>query len=216
MAIGPARQAEHALSSRHRFPRFLNGSSLFRSMIFKRGKERAVARGTMSATLREAEDAIRRRFVADGFRGTLEYASDKVIETQRWWYIPFCWIGCLGFIVSKDDLYVNWLGSGVTLEQCFWGHDRGVFCDLVDFAFARDTDPAVAERLLRQFKHMHANARGVLPSESVWYRDSEIPQAVSSQFPVFIRHFVWFAIPELMRAYEKDGLRFTCGLSKEH
>lgn len=75
----------------------------------------------MSATtarICEAEDAIRRRFIADGFRGTLEYAPDKVIETDRWWYIPFCWIGCAGFIVSKDDLYVNWLGSALSLEQC--------------------------------------------------------------------------------------------------
>jgi hypothetical protein len=89
-----------------------------------------------------------------------------------------------------------------------------VFCDLVDLTFAPDTDRAVAARLLRRFKHMHPNARGVLPTESVWYRDSEIPEALSSQFPVFSRHFIWFAIPELMHAYEKDRLRFTCGLSK--
>ena len=66
-----------------------------------------------TTTIREAEDAIKRRLIADGFRATLEYAPDKVIETDRWWYIPFCWIGCAGFIVSKDDLYVNWLGSAL-------------------------------------------------------------------------------------------------------
>jgi hypothetical protein len=56
-----------------------------------------------NATIREAEDAIRRRFVADGFRGTLKYATDKVVETERWWYIPFSWIGSAGFIVNKDE-----------------------------------------------------------------------------------------------------------------
>jgi len=141
-----------------------------------------------TATIREAEEAIRRRFIADGFRGTLEYASDKVIETERWWYIPFCGIGCFGFIVSKDDLYVNLLGSGatLTLEQCFWGHDRGVFCDLVDFSFSPDTDRTLAASLLSRFKHMYPNASGVLPVEPVWYRDSEIPAALSSQFPNYI------------------------------
>ena len=168
-----------------------------------------------TATIREAEDAIRRRFVADGFRGTLEYASDKVIETDRWWYIPFCWIGCFGFIVSKDDLYVNWLGSSstVTLDLCFWGHDHGLFCDLVDFTFAADTDQLLAARLISQFRHMHPNARARLPREPVPYRDSEIPAALSSQFPNFRRHFVWFALADLHLAYEK-GLRFTSGLSK--
>jgi hypothetical protein len=56
-----------------------------------------------NATISEAVDAIRRRFVADGFRGTLKYATDEVIETDRWWYIPYGWIGCAGFIVNKDD-----------------------------------------------------------------------------------------------------------------
>src|SRR5258706_354551 len=108
--------------------------------LARRGSARVVdslrTMSTTAATIRDAEDAIGRRFIADGFRGTLEYASDKVIETDRWWYIPFCWIGCAGFIVSKDDLYVNWLGSALSLEQCFWGHDHGVFCDLVDFTFS--------------------------------------------------------------------------------
>ena len=112
------------------------------------------------------------------------------------------------------DLYVNWLGSALTLEQCFWGHDHGVFCDLVDFTFSPDTERAVAARLLSRFKHMHPNARGVLPNEPVWYRDSEIAEAQSRQFPVFSRHFVWLAIPELIHAYEKEGMQFTCRLSK--
>lgn len=165
-------------------------------------------------TIRDAEDAIRRRFRKDDFRGPLVYASDRVIETDRWWYIPFCWIGCAGFIVSKDDLYVNWLGSSLTLEQCFWGHDHGVVCDLVDFTFLPATDRAVAARLLSRFKHRGSSVRGVPPAEPVWYQDSEIPDAMSRLFPVFSRHFVWFGIPELMQAYERDGLRFTCKLSK--
>ena len=164
-------------------------------------------------TIRDAEDAIRRRFIVDGFRGTLKYDSKEVIETDRWWYIPFCWIGCLGFIVRKDDLYVNWLGSGICLEKCIWAHDQGVYCDLVDFTFASETDRALAARLVAGFKHMHPNARGVLPNQEVWYRDSEIPEALARQFPTFRRHFVWFAIPQLHRACEEEGLRFTCKLS---
>jgi hypothetical protein len=167
-----------------------------------------------SATIRDAEDAIKLRFIAEGFRGTLEYAPDKVIETDRWWYIPFCWIGCAGFIVSKDGLYVNWLGSALSLEQCFWGHDHGVFCDLVDFTFSADTNKTLAARLLSRFQHMQPTKNGALPGEPVWYQDAEIPAALSSQFPTFSRHFVWFSIPELRQAYESEGLRFTCGLGK--
>ena len=167
-----------------------------------------------TSTIRDAEVAIISRLTADSFRGNLDYAADKVIETARWWYIPYCWIGCAGFIVNKDDLYVNWLGSALSLEQCFWGHDHGVFCDLVDFSFSPDTDRTLAARLLSRFKHMHRNAKGSMPSESVLYQDSEIPVALSNQFPTFSRHFVWLGIAEFLHAYEKEGLRFTCELSR--
>ena len=165
-------------------------------------------------TMREAEDAIRRRFAAEAFRGELKYEPGNVIENESWWYIPYCWIGCAGFIVNKDDLYVNWLGSGLSIEKCFWGHDHSIFCDLIDFTFSADTNTELAARLLPRFKHMHPNARGILPNGPVWYRESEIPFALSNHFPTFRRHFVWSAIPELFHASEKEGLRFTCRLSK--
>ena len=167
-----------------------------------------------AATLQEAEAAIRRKLRANGFRAELEYAPDQIVETGRWRYVPFCWIGCEGFIVNKGDLYVNWLGSALDLEDCFWGHDRNVFCDLVDFTFSPDTNPDLAARLFARFKHMRSNAAGISPRNPVGYRQSEIAKAFSNWFPTFRRHSVWHCIPELKQACERDGLRFTCALSK--
>jgi hypothetical protein len=168
-------------------------------------------------TIQDAENAIRQRFAADNFRGRLQYNFNEVIETEQWWHIPVTWVGCKGFIVNKNDLYVNWLGSSaaMTLEQCFWGHDRGVYCDLVDFAFAPDTNPKIVARLVSRFQHTHPDAKGVLPHKPVWYRESELPTAITRQFPLFRRHFVWLAIPELIRETENEGLRFTCCLPRQ-
>jgi len=166
-------------------------------------------------TIRDAEDAIRRRFAVDGFQGMLEYEPSKMIETDRWWYVPFCWIGCAGFIVKKDDLYVNWLGSALSLEQCIWGHEHGIYCDLVDFTFSPETRRDLVERVVSRFKHTDPNEKGEIPDESVWYYRPNIPAAVARQFPTFRRHFVWFAIPELFAAHEREGLRFTCRLPQE-
>ena len=168
-----------------------------------------------SATIREAEDAIKRRFAADGFCGTLEYDPDKVIETDRWWYIPYCWIGCNGFIVNKDDLYVNWLGSAIGRDLSFWGHDRGIYHALVDFTFADDTDTGLVAALLSRFKHMNPDEAGESPEEPEWYGKSEIQAAISDSFPTFSRQFVWYALPELKDACEKNGLQFSSVLSKE-
>ena len=108
---------------------------------------------------------------------------------------------------------MNELGSALSLEECFWGHDHGTSTDLVDFTFAPETDLTLAAKLLGRFKHMRPNARGELPRNPVWYRESEIGPALSSQFPVFKRHFVGFAIPELRKAVDDDGLRFRSLLS---
>jgi hypothetical protein len=168
---------------------------------------------SINRTIREAEDAIRWIFKTKRFRGTLKYEPSRVIEADRWWYIPFCSIGCAGFIVNKDDLYVNWLGSGLSLDQCIWGHEHGVYSDLVDFTFSPATELKLAARLLARFKHMHPNAKDVLPNQPVWYRDSEIGPALFIQFPIFRRHFAWFAIPELIQACDKEGLQFSSCLS---
>ena len=168
-------------------------------------------------TLRDVEEAIKRKFAEErptGINGPLRYDASRVIENERWWYIPCGWIGCSGCIVNKHDLYVNWLGSALSQPDYFWGHDHGIFCDLVDFSFAPDTDRELAAKLLPRFQHMHPNARGVHPKQPVWYLDKDVPSAVATQFPIFNRHFVWFAIPEIRQACETDGLRFTSILSK--
>jgi hypothetical protein len=157
---------------------------------------------------------IQKRLDKEAFRGTVSYDADGLLRARHWWYIPYCWMGCRGFIVSLKSGYVNWLGSALSLKQCFRGHERGIFGDLVDFTFSPETDTKLAARLLRRFKHNHPNARGVLPKEPVWYRDSEIPGSLLNQFPTFRSHFVWYAIPELTESVEKEGLRFTCSLAR--
>lgn len=167
----------------------------------------------MPKSLKAVDDAIRQKFELEGFKGELDYDPAKVVETDHWWYVPCGGIGCSGCIVNKDNLYVNWLGSALSQDMYIWGHEHGIFHDLVDFTFAPDTDLALAERLLRRFKHSRPDASGVEPLEPVWYQATEIGPALSSQFPVFRRHFVWYAIPEIRHSYEHDALRFTSILS---
>lgn len=146
-------------------------------------------------------------------RRSFSFDARNLLRGRNWWYVPYTWIGCRGFIIDSENGYVNSLGSALSLKDCFWGHEHGVFCDLVDFAFAPDTDTTLAAQLLGRFMHMHPNSRGLPPKTPVPYRDAEIPSALSTQFPNFKRHFVWFAIPELFRAHEA-GLRFTSSLTK--
>jgi hypothetical protein len=143
--------------------------------------------------------------------GEHSYDPAKVVETERWWYLPPTpgWVGCAGYIVNKHDRYVNCLDSGFDLDDYFWAHDQGVFFDLVDFSFAPETNRQLAAKLLVKFRRSDTD----LPEDSGWYHESEIPDAMARQFPTFKRHWVWSAIPDLRKAWERKALRFTSVLS---
>jgi len=198
------RCAEEALSHELQYNKLIKEFSLVRG---------APETNESRASLESALTRIHARVRKERFEMTVSYKTQDLLRSKSWWYVPYRWIGCNGFIVNTDDDYVNWLGSALPLHLCFWGHEHGVVADLIDFSFSPDTDLRIAARLLPRFKHMLPNARGALPSEPVWYRESEIPSALARQFPVFRRHLVWYAIPELLLAYENEGIRFTCSLS---
>ncbi len=41
-----------------------------------------------------------------------------------------------------------------TLDDCLWGHDRGLFNHFVDFEFALDTNVDAVREIVAAFLHM--------------------------------------------------------------
>lgn len=167
-------------------------------------------------TLQDAEAAIRSRFKAEGANIELRYDPEKIIETDRWWYFPHCWIGCAGQIVDKRDLSVNWLGSGLSLDDCFWGHDRGLVADPVDFTFTDEIDAEVLTilKLVRRFKHPIPRRSNPDEEFFTWYTEPELEGEIARQYPTFRRHFVWSAIPDLRKAVEAGTVSFVAQRSR--
>jgi hypothetical protein len=162
-------------------------------------------------TLHDAEAAIRARFKADGAGIELRYDETQIVETDRWWYFPCSWLGCKGLIVDKRDLYVNWLGSGLCLDDCFWGHDRGLVHDAVDFTFTDEIDANVLtiRSLVGRFQHYVPRRSNPAEEFLAWYLEPEIDGAITRQYPTFRRHFVWSAIPDLRKAVEARAVSFV-------
>ena len=90
------------------------------------------------SSLEFALNCLQQCLEEERFKGTLSYNSGDLLCSQHWWYIPYRWIGCAGFIVSLDSGYVNWLGSALGLRECFWGLDiaRRSKYSATDFIFA--------------------------------------------------------------------------------
>jgi hypothetical protein len=160
------------------------------------------------SALAEAERRLRILLKRD-----FEYDPEWLFESEAWWYIPYYWVGCDGYIVDKKTGSVGELGSSLSsLDDRFWGHDLNLTAELVDFSFAPDTSVELAKMIFSSFRHMDPNDRDVNPYDPygrVRYRDSEIESAFERQFPTFERHFVGGAISKIRTAYENQGLRFT-------
>jgi hypothetical protein len=100
-------------------------------------------------SLQTADSALRRFLVSVDFKSEIDYAPDAVMESAQWWYIPFRWIGCSGFIVEKADGAVDWLGSGYPMRLWFWAHNRGLWGDTTDITIlAMSKAPEVRDLVL--------------------------------------------------------------------
>lgn len=165
-------------------------------------------------TLRDAEDAIRRHLKKPAH--PLHYDPALLVETERWWYIPYGWIGCGGFIVDKHDLAINELGSALSLEDSFWGHDHGIVCDPVDFTFTADIKPHwntvwdIVDRFQRPLPRFY-----LLGRDYDFYPAEDVRPAIIAQFPTFRAHFVWYAIPILRAAVEARAVSFYAERARE-
>jgi hypothetical protein len=180
----------------------------------------SLVRGAPRATddinsLNSALAHLQRQLHRDSFRGIVTYDERDLLCAQNWWYIPYRWIGCGGFIVNKTNHYVNCLGSGLSLDDCFWGHERGVFCDLVDFTFAPETDRELVAMIVRRFKKVEFNPENPSHWETHWYDRRNIAPVIDKHFPTFKCHFVWFGIPEIRQACREHDLRFTSVIASQ-
>jgi len=85
-----------------------NTNTSFKAFSLRRGLP-ASAAGRES--LQKAEQRMK-EFKPTAFSGGFDYPSNDLLESESWWYIPQCGVGCFGFIVDKQSGYVDWLGSG--------------------------------------------------------------------------------------------------------
>jgi hypothetical protein len=169
------------------------------------------------ASLKLALEAMRRRFEKDRFQGELRFDHAKLLRCDNWWYIPFSWIGCFGFIVDRRDGGVDWLSSGfMTLSDCFWGHNRGIICGPIDFTFTPEVSASedTILSLVKMFRRCVRRAQSE-DLDYVGYSIEDAMEAIKTRFPTFKFHCAWGAIPAIREATERELISFHAELTSE-
>lgn len=143
----------------------------------------------------------------------VSYLESQAIEAPRWWYIPYGWIGCSGFIVDKADGYINQLGSCHSLDDCFWAHNRGIKYGYADLTIHQINDiQGTIDTLMKMGSHAPYNPIPNRPNTSgkgyeFWTREEL--EALLDVLPVtFSNQILWFTIPALRNAEKESFCKF--------
>lgn len=51
--------------------------------------------------------------------------DDTVLDRSEYWFFRVGYIGSCGVIVDKADGRLSVMGSALSLDDCFWGHEHG-------------------------------------------------------------------------------------------
>lgn len=72
-----------------------------------------------------------RAIVEEYADGRAVWFSQEIIDRGTYWFFPVGFVGSCGVIVDKSDLRLFPMGSALSLDDCFWGHEHGFSPDLV-------------------------------------------------------------------------------------
>ncbi|WP_437903101.1 hypothetical protein WME95_31695 [Sorangium sp. So ce327] len=59
------------------------------------------------------------------------WSERTVIDRGGYWFFGVGYVGSCGVIVDKADGRLSIMGSALSLDDCFWGHEHGFSPDLV-------------------------------------------------------------------------------------
>ncbi|TQV84356.1 hypothetical protein [Aliikangiella coralliicola] len=154
----------------------------------------------MAITLEEAksivEDYKKSHFVTE--------FDSNVVEQEKFWYFRVGFVGSSGVIVNKFDGRLFVMGSGLSNEEMFWGHENGFSPDKVDIEIFEVNNPlkvsgmvgALLVQLGKAPSHPNRAAREIA-RELI----KELPQK-------FHGVSLWLQIPWFIEAVEQNWLTY--------
>jgi hypothetical protein len=78
------------------------------------------------------------------------FDARDALEAATWWYVPYFWIGCAGFVVEKATGQVHQMGSNAGLETYLWAQAHGLLWERADLVIDEVRDRDAAARWLRR------------------------------------------------------------------
>lgn len=80
----------------------------------------------------------------------ISYDRRGALVNDKQFYIPYTWIGCVGYLVDRTTSKVMALGSGIAVETQIWALYRGIRDDHNNLEILAVHDMVELESLLRQ------------------------------------------------------------------
>jgi hypothetical protein len=159
------------------------------------------AANTETSSFREAEAALLSGLPSSTAAEDLGYERGSVLENGDAYYFPVGWIGCSGYLVTKNPLHLIAFGSYIGPGAHIWAHYQGISMEPLGkdrrntLKILSISDRENTLRVLRKFLHPR------------WV-DQELSPKLSS-LPIELNEIdLYFGIRALLEAQENGWFGF--------
>ena len=130
--------------------------------------------------------------------------DEKVFEKPDYWFFAVGYIGSSGVIVERSDGRLYPMGSGLSREEIFWGHENGFSPETVNLT-------VLEVQNLEETSQILTGVLGPCPPPKAAAR--EFREALVSQLSCTPLTFegvrLWLRIPWFKEAQEQDWFTFS-------
>ena len=164
------------------------------------------------AIITSLDDAVVR--LQSAVKWEISFDREQVVESENWWYIPFVWMGCSGYIVDKLDGYINQLGSCHPLGLCFWAHNRNIKYDYADLTVNQVYNlDATLKTLIQMGNRSRINPIPNKPDaggeRTEFWTEEELEEKLKTLPVTFPNQQLWFTIRALKQSCDNDEFEFV-------
>jgi len=132
------------------------------------------------------------------------------IEREDYWFYPIGYMGSSGIIINKSDKRIFIMGSALSEEEMFWGHEHGFSPKKLDFEIIEVSNSLKVSGLLAGVLRQLGRA-----PHSPMRAGREMASEMLKSLPLkFEGISLWLSIPWFMEAEKEAWLEYKIYESK--
>ncbi|APR86146.1 Hypothetical protein A7982_11495 [Minicystis rosea] len=129
--------------------------------------------------------------------------DDVVVDRGGYWFFRVGYVGSCGVIVDKADGRLSVMGSALSLDDCFWGHEHGFSPGFLSLCITNVRDHRSTVELL-----LHLISSGPPRTRNPNPKRAWLSEKIESLPCVFEPQNLWLSIPTFREVLQQGWFEY--------